>query len=1231
MRTVDLAGNWTATIHHGPFMVAPGFAVDEYIDPHVLALAQAISDDERDPLTWAANVLLPLDYSGAMRSPGGVIASFMGNDIDRCVTVRQLLSASGILGRYAIEGEACIVEAFVDGEVVQVPTSRAVAGGVGEGAERTTGIPNSLVHQVQFIQRAWPLDGNASETGPVDHPLGELDLPDSSSRPITADFVETDDGIRLRLRVGRENDSLRTVWTGPPLEDVRRADLIIRHVDLREVTADHYRTLFDRNSEYTNVTPDVGKDLYAIWISANVVGGPYFRVEAEASGVLEIEGDPDYRPEEFLRLRAIELAAGTDYWAVKLFQKTNILGAPLFLSPRVIIAALEKRYPYSQIIIPSLDLVSNTRTIIANPQPASIHFSLALNDALVEGRVLERATGQPVVTVPTLFAALYQDDANDLVSRMQFFDESLKLLTRQGQSGDRLVFSDPDSDAEATVFLAGTDLLLQASAQQVSTMRLGARDGLASHSSATNGLIIGSGPNRTLPIDFLLMVEESDPTYVPRVVHIPAGLAGIDTPVGTTIQVSGRYHDEAFEIHAHVRAFESPDPGKSSQLKRDFSEWQRLSSEGSTLATASTNFPSPSLTEPKPELLQWGEDDGRSPWYRSPLWLAPSVAADIRAAQATEIRFVYKKDPGTCCATRVRVNLTRFKKDTLSISIDGTSTELAVIAASDESGDHQVVIAEKGLSRMVLRVKSPVGESMVDRILTPAPLRFQGRVMSHRGSQTLAWTEAYAVGVPNARLKGEGLDISTWPDGSFSAPVPNTARPTLRGSIAVLVDTSGSMADPVDPECAGRDCISKIEVVAAALKDSIGSVTPVVELGVWGFTDQRGNTCADEVKNIFPLSLDRHSVAEADQRLNRAYATANTPLTGAVKGAITKIESEARGAVRHLIVLADGANVCDSPLQEVVIPSNLKIHTIGVGIEEGGVGERELMDLARRSGGTFRRTAGGQELRNALGIITDEELVGKELSRTFRTTVSATNHLPKSVDLPVEDPDFIVYLEERPERSDRPKFVVIIPGDPFPFDELDLPREAISRIQEERQRRPGYMVVVPDRAVAVCHAPEVTGWLLIDPKSGHTEAMTIDGLRGAVAFLGGIVTGMFAGIDKVLGGFSSCVLTQAGCGESLDEIKDRICTPAGSAHASWMDVLNALVSQLPGIEYFRQGGIVGSAVVEMRCSGNIQPLPYAFGEYAGQVGGLLFPVPGLGNFAYSIAAAALGAQIFGGE
>ena len=1203
------------------------FTVDEHIDPHVLALAEALSDDEQDPLTWAANILLPLDYSGAMRSPGGVIASFMGNDIDRCVTVRQLLSASDIPGRYAIHGETCIVEALVDGDVVEVPTSRAVVSGVGEAAKRSIQIPQSLVHQVQFIQRAWRLDENASEIGYIDHILGELDLPNSSSRPITVDFVETGDGIGLRLRIGREDASHHTAWTGPPLEDVRRADLIIRHVDLEGVTTDHHRTLFDRNSEYTNATPDVVQDLYAIWISVNVVGEPYFRVEAETSGVLEMEGDREYRPEDFLRLRAIELAAETDYWAAKLFEETNIVGAPLFSAPRIIIAALEKRDPDSPIITPSLDLVSNTRAIIANPESSSIHFALALNDAMVEGRVLERATGQPVMTVPTLFAALYQDEANDLVSRMQFFDESLKLLTRQGQSGSRLVFRDPDSAATATVSLAGTDLLLQANAQQVSSMRLGAWDGLASHSLVADGLIIGSGPNRTLPIDLLLLVEGSDLTYVPRLVYLPGIQTGIDTIVGTTVQGSGRYHDEVFEIQAHVRAFESPDPSKSSQSKRDYIEWQRLSSEGSVLATASTNFPSPSLTETKPELLQWGNDDGRSSRYMSPLWLVPSVVADIRAEKATEIRFVYKKDPGTCCPGRQRVNLTRFRKDTQSISIDGISMEIAVISASDESGDHQVVIAEDGSSRMVFRVMTPVGESVIHEVSTPASLRFEGRVMSHRGDQTLAWTQPYAVGIPNARLKGEGLDILTWPDGSFSAPVPNTARPTLRGSIAVLVDTSGSMVDPVDPECAGRECLSKIEVVAAALEDSIGSVPSVVEFSVWGFTHLNGETCAEEIKNISPLSLDWRPIAEGKLLLH--HATRGTPLTGAVQGAITRMGSEARGEARHLIVLADGDNQCDSPLQAVVIPSNLKIHTIGVGIEEGGAGERELMDLAGRSGGTYRRTTGGEELRDALEIITDEELVGNGSSRSFRTTVSATNHLSKSEDLPVEYPDLIVYLEEQPERSDRPRFVVIIPGDPFPFDELDLPEEAISRIQEERQRRPDYMVVVPDRAVAIGHAPEVTGWILINLESGHTEVMTIDGLRGSVAFLGGLVTGMFAGVDKVLGGFSSCVLTQAGCGESLEEIKDRICTPAGSAHAGWMDVLNALVGNLPFMAHFGEGGTIGSIVVEMRCSGEIQPLPYILKHSLGVIGG---GVPSGGvHVGYDVLSAELEAQIFGEE
>jgi hypothetical protein len=141
--------------------------------------------------------------------------------------------------------------------------------------------------------------------------------------------------------------------------------------------------------------------------------------------------------------------------------------------------------------------------------------------------------------------------------------------------------------------------------------------------------------------------------------------------------------------------------------------------------------------------------------------------------------------------------------------------------------------------------------------------------------------------------------------------------------------------------------------------------------------------------------------------------------------------------------------------------------------------------------------------------------------------------------------------------------------------------------------------------------------------------MTIDGLRGSIAFLGGLVSGMFAGVDNVLGGFSSCVLTQAGCGESLEEIKDSICTPAGSAHAGWMDGLNALVGQLPFMEYLSQGGMIGLIVVEMRCSGDIQPLPHLL-NHATSVGGLGIQSGGL-NAGYTVLAAELGAQVFGGE
>ena len=1194
------------------------FAIEDNIDPHVRSLANRLLQNEEDPLAWAGNTLLPQEYTGAMRSPSGVATRFMGNQLDRCVMVRHLLSAYDIPSRYALEGEACTVEALHDGEVKYVQTARGLPQTVPDSYQRTTELPDSIMHKVQVVEQVWT---SQSDAAPQEHLLGTVTTHLISSRPVTADFVDQGGRTRLRLRIGLKDDSDRIEWHGSALQGVSRHDLVFRHVQRDGTSNDHRRTLFDTSSRYANQEPDAGLDVYAIWIGTNALGPEYLRTEADTLG--QTPGAESGRGVN-LRLRAIELAIETDHAAWQLFQRADAGGAALFDSLRIIIAAKEKRFTDSSVIIPSLDLVANTRVIVDSDQPATMQFALGLSDATVEGTVLERATGQPVITVPTIFAELYQVEANDSVSRVDFYTEALERFTRQGYSGDRMVFSDPVSSAESTVIHSGNDLVLELSPDQKADLSTGISGLLETLEETSDGIVLSNDLDRALPIiDLVLFRQGARADFTPGVVLVPGTLGELSTPAGSFIHGSGTYLDQEFEFHSFVRAFESADLGDDSGARMDYVDWHRTNADGRIIGSGTSVYPSASLDERKPRLLQWGEDRVSSPYYQSPMWLAPSVVNSIRNNTPTEVRFVYQKDPESLTTYSV-VRLTDFAADSFLVTMDGRRMEVRVVVASDEEGRHQIAISPQSPSRLALRVKTPVGESQVDTIRTPAPLRIQGRVVSHREVATPRGPLHLETGLANARVQGKGFDTETWPDGTFTAFLSNTAQPTLSGSVAVLVDTSGSMKESVDEGCDDSDCVSKLDVVVTALEENLATAPTGIEVAVWGFTNNYSSACGAELNVIEPLSLDRSSSSQVGRRLGLGNLTRGTPLTGAVEAALERLATQAHGGKRRLVVLADGDNDCDVPLRDVAVPEGVEVHAIGVGLEEGSEAELELIDLARRGGGTYRRTSDGSELRTALSIIGDAELTGKRAGSLVEATVSAQGHLSSRVEIPVDDDLVELFLEEVPQRDDRPKFVVVLPGAPFPMGSVDIPEEAVARIEEERTRQPEIAIIVPDRAVSIGHAPEVVGWLEVDVSSGRTTARTIDGLRGAVAFLGGILHGMWGGTTAVLGGFSSCVLGPEGCGESLSEIRQTICFGTPQDASVWAEILEHLEGLIPTPEYFGYGVTAGTSVVQTACTGELQGPStwYVFTEVLGtgvSSGSL--------NWAYSVWAQVMGLHL----
>ena len=93
-------------------------AFEPAIDAHVNELVNSIiagGGMATGVTEWAGQNLWAQGYIGMMRSPGGVLADRMGNDLDRCRTVREMLTAVNVKSCYVLVGSWCGVEIYEGG------------------------------------------------------------------------------------------------------------------------------------------------------------------------------------------------------------------------------------------------------------------------------------------------------------------------------------------------------------------------------------------------------------------------------------------------------------------------------------------------------------------------------------------------------------------------------------------------------------------------------------------------------------------------------------------------------------------------------------------------------------------------------------------------------------------------------------------------------------------------------------------------------------------------------------------------------------------------------------------------------------------------------------------------------------------------------------------------------------------------------------------------------------
>ena len=200
----------------------------------------------------------------------------------------------------------------------------------------------------------------------------------------------------------------------------------------------------------------------------------------------------------------------------------------------------------------------------------------------------------------------------------------------------------------------------------------------------------------------------------------------------------------------------------------------------------------------------------------------------------------------------------------------------------------------------------------------------------------------------------------------------------VASSLLLLIDTSGSMGDPIgsaDPEV-------KIEVAKRAAVDALGRAASggSVEVAVLAFSGD----CGHPVPQFQDFTRD---VALLRRFVESLQPGGRTPMAAAVQFANRFMSSNgaAGAADRMIMLLADGQNDCgdiDQALAELQAAGVIFRHeTVGFGITPNSAAADDLRKIATETGGTYHHAADATQLADVfmefVSTLTVIDLLGR--------------------------------------------------------------------------------------------------------------------------------------------------------------------------------------------------------------------------------------------------------------
>jgi tight adherence protein C len=207
-----------------------------------------------------------------------------------------------------------------------------------------------------------------------------------------------------------------------------------------------------------------------------------------------------------------------------------------------------------------------------------------------------------------------------------------------------------------------------------------------------------------------------------------------------------------------------------------------------------------------------------------------------------------------------------------------------------------------------------------------------------------------------------------------SADVRQLRSPTTPTSIALAIDTSGSMAE--------QDKFAAAQVAAKAFASQI---RPIDKVAVISFSD--------EVNVPQFLTADRQLV---NRSIDQLTPGGNTSLYDAVAQGLTQLSLSPAGS-RALVVLTDGNDTASErqALDDIAqaVQMAVPIYAIGLGDDADA---KILEQFAKETGGQYYHAPAARDLSNVF------RLISRQLSAEYQVSwISTTNHT-STADVPIE-------------------------------------------------------------------------------------------------------------------------------------------------------------------------------------------------------------------------------------